>query len=70
MSNDVVNLETGWRVDPTKCVACGDCVIYCPVKALKLVKKVATMADEASCCRESCRLCEFICLSDAIRAYV
>ena len=61
--------KTDWEIDPTKCNGCGDCVVICPVGALKIVKKVATMRDKASCCQESCRICEYHCAQNAIRAY-
>ena len=63
------SLKIEWEVDPAKCNGCGDCMIICPVKALKVVKKVAIMADPASCCRESCRICEYNCPEEAIIAY-
>lgn len=62
--------ESGWKIDPAKCVGCGDCIILCPVKALKIERKVAVMADLASCLGESCRMCELNCWKDAIRAYL
>ncbi len=61
--------QAEWKVDPKKCNGCGDCVVICPVGALKVEKKVAVMADPASCCRQSCRICEYHCQKDAIRAY-
>jgi len=61
--------EAEWRIDPKRCNGCGDCVVICPVGALKVIKKVATMVDQASCCRESCRICERHCSRDAILAY-
>jgi len=61
--------KTGWLVDPTRCNGCGDCVIICPVGALKVRDKVAIMVDEASCCRESCRICEYHCWRHAVKAY-
>lgn len=62
-------LEIKWEVDPGKCTGCGDCIIICPVKALKVKKKTAIMDDPASCCKESCRICEFHCPEGAITAY-
>lgn len=62
-------VEPRWEIVPTKCTGCGDCIIICPVRALKISKKVAFMADPASCCRESCRICEYHCPEGAIRAY-
>lgn len=61
--------KTDWQVDPTKCNGCGDCVVICPVGALRVRKKVAVMVDKASCCGESCRICEYHCWQGAIRAY-
>ncbi len=60
--------EAVWVVDETRCKACGNCVAICPVRAL-VIGKVSTMTDEASCLRESCRICERQCPEDAIRAY-
>jgi NAD-dependent dihydropyrimidine dehydrogenase PreA subunit len=62
-------IKMSWEVDSTKCTGCGDCMIICPVGALKIVKKMAAMVDLASCCRESCRICEYHCPEGAIRAY-
>ena len=64
------SLEISWKIDPTKCTGCGDCVVICPVRVLKIVKKVATMRDEASCCLESCRFCELTCSEGAIEVYL
>lgn len=61
--------EARWMVNPTKCTGCGDCTIMCPVGALKIKQKVATLVDAASCCRETCRICEYICPENAIKAY-
>ena len=44
-------LETRWEIDPAKCTGCGDCVFICPVRTIKLVKKIAVLADPAGCCR-------------------
>ena len=62
-------LETRWEIDPAKCTGCGDCVFICPVRTIKLVKKIAVLADPAGCCRESCRICEYHCPEGAIRAF-
>ena len=62
-------LETRWVIDPIKCTGCGDCVFICPVRTIKLVKKIAVLADPAGCCRESCRICEYHCPEGAIRAF-
>lgn len=62
-------LETGWELDPAKCTGCGDCVFICPVRTIKLVKKIAVLADPEGCCRESCRICEYHCPEGAIRAF-
>ena len=59
--------EIGWEIDPAKCTGCGDCVVICPVRALKMVKKVAAMHDKASCCLASCRICELHCGQGAIK---
>lgn len=53
--------EDKWEVDSTNCIGCGDCVVICPVGALRLENGVAIMVDPASCCRESCRICEYHC---------
>ena len=63
------NLEIKWEINAEKCTGCGDCVLICPVKAIKLVKRVASMADPMSCCRESCRICEYHCPEGAITAF-
>jgi MinD superfamily P-loop ATPase len=63
------NAKMKWEVEAVKCTGCGDCVILCPVKALKIVKKVAALADAKSCCGASCRICEYHCSQEAIRAY-
>ena len=60
--------EAVWVVDESKCKACGNCVAICPVGALT-IGKISTMVDEASCCRESCRICERQCPENAIKAY-
>ena len=67
--SEISVLETNWRIDLTKCNGCGDCVVICPVGALRVKSKVATMVSEVNCCRESCRICEYHCPKDAIRAY-
>jgi formate hydrogenlyase subunit 6/NADH:ubiquinone oxidoreductase subunit I len=61
------NQTNNWSIDPAKCNGCGDCVIICPVKALKMVQRVAAMDDEASCCLASCRICELQCGQGAIK---
>jgi NAD-dependent dihydropyrimidine dehydrogenase PreA subunit len=65
----MLTAQTKWRVDSTKCDGCGGCVVICPVRALGMRKKVPVVVDAASCCRESCRLCEYQCWSGAISAY-
>ena len=70
MSTDMAFIpKTDWQVEPTKCDGCGDCVVICPVGALKIRRKVAVMVEPESCCRGSCRICEYHCSNDAIRAY-
>lgn len=61
--------EAIWRVDPDKCIGCGDCVIICPTKALGMENKRPYVKDPKSCCRESCRICEYHCQKFAIKAY-
>jgi NAD-dependent dihydropyrimidine dehydrogenase PreA subunit len=61
--------EIRWEVDSAKCKGCGDCVIVCPVRALRISRKVAKLTDPESCCRDSCRICEYHCPEGAIRAY-
>jgi len=41
-NNDMVRSNYVSRVDPEKCVACGQCVEYCPVNALKLGQKLCS----------------------------
>jgi len=67
--NTTSAVEIKWRVHPAKCTGCGDCVAICPVGALKVKDKIAIMVDPNSCCRESCRICEYHCYKEAIRAY-
>lgn len=43
MNNDMVRSNYVSRVDKDKCVACGECVITCPVNALKLGQKICTI---------------------------
>ena len=69
VSSATTAIDAEWKVDPKKCIVCGDCVVICPVGALKMENKVAAMVDPASCCRESCRICEYHCCKGAIRAY-
>lgn len=56
----------GWEIDPTKCVGWGDCVVICPVKALKLTQKVAIMADPASCCLDLVEKRSLVVVSDEV----
>jgi len=41
-NNDMVRSNYVSAVDPEKCVACGQCVEYCPVNALKLGQKLCS----------------------------
>lgn len=43
MNNDMVRSNYVSRVDKDKCVACGECVVTCPVNALKLGQKICTI---------------------------
>ena len=47
-------------IDPEKCVACGSCVIYCPVNAISGERKQVHFIDQAKCikcgaCMEKCK---------------
>lgn len=58
------------RVDPEKCIACGDCVLMCPSKVWRLKKvdgkTVAVPEEIESCCGLTCRQCTLFCQSRAI----
>ncbi len=41
-NNDMVRSNYVAKVDPDKCVACGQCVEYCPVNALRLGQKLCS----------------------------
>ena len=75
MMRDAENLTSvftpggDWNVDEVKCTGCGDCVVICPVGALKLRKGKVAMIEKDSCCGESCCICEYHCWKDAITAY-
>lgn len=57
-------------VDGELCDACGDCIITCPVKALKLKrvkdKTTSYLAEPEFCCGDSCQLCISQCHTLAI----
>jgi NAD-dependent dihydropyrimidine dehydrogenase PreA subunit len=63
------NTEKAWYLHEKKCTGCGDCMLICPVKAIEIKKKKAVLIDPESCCRESCRICEYLCAEGAITAY-
>ena len=42
LNNDMVRSNYVSKVDPEKCVACGECVQVCPVNALKLGQKICS----------------------------
>jgi uncharacterized Fe-S center protein len=51
------------RVDPEKCVSCGDCVDYCPHDAINYVQYVAQIGRNCT----GCGGCLAICKQNAIR---
>jgi len=52
---DMVRSNYVSRVDKDKCVACGECVIHCPVNALKLGQKICTKTPLPEIKRENPR---------------
>ena len=62
-------LSSDWEVEEERCVRCGDCIVICPVGALKMRRGIPFMADKVSCCGRSCRICEYHCQTGAIKAY-
>ena len=64
-----ITTSVQYFVDPKKCTGCGDCIVICPVNALRLKQGLAVLVDADSCCSTSCRICELICPHNAIKAY-
>jgi len=52
------------QVDPEKCIACGQCVICCPVEAISFNKEQKAEINQNKCI--SCSKCISICPVDAI----
>lgn len=51
------------KVDPEKCIGCGDCVDECPTEAISMVDDKAVV-DEEACV--DCGACVDVCPSEAI----
>ncbi len=52
------------KVDAAECSACGDCVNYCPVKAIEMVGNKAVI-DAEKCI--NCKICISTCPQNAIK---
>ena len=52
------------KIDPTRCVACGECAYVCPKKAATIVKGCYAAIDAAICV--GCGLCETSCPAGCI----
>ena len=52
------------KVDVAECSACGDCVNYCPVKAIEIVGNKAVI-DAEKCI--NCKICISTCPQNAIK---
>lgn len=53
------------EIDIEKCTGCGDCVEWCPIGAVKLVKGKAVIVSPDDC--YYCTDCEPVCSPGAIR---
>lgn len=51
-------------IDPDKCQGCGECVSWCPGKAVELINGKATIKHAENC--SYCTECETICPTGAI----
>ena len=63
------------KIKKEKCKGCGLCVIYCPVKKMKLSEEInsrglhfAVFSDNGSKCN-ACSRCYIICPDTAIEVY-
>lgn len=56
------------KVNPDKCIKCGNCIFECPTKAISRTSyKVPSVVDESKCI--GCGLCKKVCNSYAINIF-